>query len=368
MRVLMISKACITGIYQRKLEEIARQGIVLSVVVPPGWHDERGWLPLERIYTEGYKLLVTPMVFNGNFHLHYYPRLRRIMAKVKPDIVHVDEEPYNLATWHAVRLARRFGARPVFFTWQNHFRRYPPPFCWWERYIYRQATYAIAGNHDAVQVLRAKGYTGSTCVIPQFGVDPSLYTTVATPSKRFTIGYIGRLVPEKGIADLIDAVSKLSGDWTLRVLGGGPDEERLLALVRSLGMMERVSFDGQIPSPDVPAYLAQFHALVLPSRTRPNWKEQFGRVLIEAMASGVPVIGSDSGEIPNVIGNAGLIFPEGNTEILRKHLQALMTDPILWAELAKRGRNRVSTRFTQARIAADTIEVYRKAGESISHR
>jgi glycosyltransferase involved in cell wall biosynthesis len=100
--------------------------------------------------------------------------------------------------------------------------------------------------------------------------------------------------------------------------------------------------------------------LVLPSRTRPNWVEQFGRVLIEAMASGVPVVGSDSGEIPNVIGDAGLVFPEGDIGRLRAHLQSLIDDPGLWAALARRGRERVQARYTQARIAAETVQVYRE--------
>ena len=100
--------------------------------------------------------------------------------------------------------------------------------------------------------------------------------------------------------------------------------------------------------------------LVLPSRSQPNWIEQFGRVLIEAMACGVVVLGSDCGEIPNVIGDAGLIFPEWNDYVLRERLEQLMRDPDLWSELARRGRERVLTHFTQAQIAAQTVAVYRK--------
>jgi glycosyltransferase involved in cell wall biosynthesis len=358
MRVLMISKACVQGIYQRKLEELARRGVDLTVVVPPGWRDERGWMPLERTYTAGYRLKVTPIALNGCFHLHYYPRLRELVEEIAPAVVHVDEEPYNLATWQAVRLARRVGARALFFTWQNLMRRYPPPFSCFERYAYRQASYAIAGNHNAARVLRAKGYEGPVKVIPQFGVDPSLYSRAQPPSGTRVIGYVGRLVREKGIADLLRAAAGLEGDWVLRLLGSGPDRDRLSALADSLYIRERTFFDGQISSVEVPAYLAQLHALVLPSRTRPNWQEQFGRVLTEAMISGVPVVGSDSGEIPNVIGDAGLVYPEGDVEALRAHLQALMNDRALWDALSARGRERVLARYTQAQIASQTVEVY----------
>ncbi|MBN1581780.1 MAG: glycosyltransferase family 4 protein [Anaerolineae bacterium] len=359
MRVLMVSKACITGIYQRKLEEIAQLGVELIVIVPPGWRDERGWMPVEQMYTKGYDLRVTPMAFNGSFHLHYYPLLRRILAETRPDIVHIDEEPYNLATWHILRLSRRFGARSLFFTWQNLYRRYPPPFSWCEQYVYKRVSFAIAGNHEAVQVLGAKGYGGPVHVIPQFGVDPSLYQPASYPGvEPFTIGYVGRLVSEKGIGDLLQAAAKLSGQWRIRLLGNGPEREALMALARSLSIADRVVLDAHIPASEVPAYLSRLHALVLPSHTRPNWKEQFGRVLIEAMASGVPAIGSDSGEIPNVIGDAGLIFAETDVNALRAHLQALISDRELWQALSRRGRDRVLARFTQAQVAAATVSVY----------
>ncbi|RMF29476.1 MAG: glycosyl transferase family 1, partial [Chloroflexi bacterium] len=175
MRVLMLSKACLVGAYQRKLEEIARLGVELLVVVPPSWRDERGTIPLERAYTQGYALAVEPVALNGHFHLHFYPRLGRWFRRFRPQIVHIDEEPYNLATFQAMRLARRYKTRALFFSWQNLLRRYPIPFCWMERYVLRQADYGLVGNREAARVWRAKGYRGPLRVIPQFGVDPELF-------------------------------------------------------------------------------------------------------------------------------------------------------------------------------------------------
>ncbi|MGB9889732.1 MAG: glycosyltransferase, partial [Anaerolineae bacterium] len=160
MRVLLVSKACIVGIYQRKLEEIARLGIQLRAVVPPYWKDERGVLLLERAHTEGYELVVETMALNGHFHLHFYPRLARQIREFRPEIVHLDEEPYNLATFHGMLLARRAGCRTLWFSWQNLRRRYPPPFSLFERYCLRHADAAIAGSQTAAQVWRAKGYRG----------------------------------------------------------------------------------------------------------------------------------------------------------------------------------------------------------------
>src|SRR4029453_5360863 len=113
-----------------------------------------------------------PLRFNGNFHWHYYPTLGRELARLRPDIVHLDEEPYNLATWLGLRAARHVGAVGTFFTWQNLLRSYPPPFCWFEQANYRLTPVAIAGNQEAGTVLRRKGFAGRIDVIPQFGVDP----------------------------------------------------------------------------------------------------------------------------------------------------------------------------------------------------
>ena len=366
MRVVLISKACIVGIYQRKLEELARlPGMELTVIVPPSWRDSRGVTRLERVHTEGYELLVTPMALNGHFHLHFYPRLGRLLRRRRPDLLHMDEEPYNLATWQAMRFAHGLGVPACFFTWQNLYRTYPPPFRWFELHNFRHAAHAIAGNHEAASVLRAKGYTGAVSVIPQFGVDPDIFSpceqVLESGNQGLVIGYAGGLVPEKGVDLLLQAVAGLDiGDWVLVIAGEGSEKARLQVLAEELGIAGRVSFLGRFPSTQMVDFYRSLHVLVVPSRTRPNWKEQFGRVLVEAMACGVVVVGSDSGEIPHVVGEAGLIFPEGDVAALRERLARLSGDVQLRAELAQRGRQRVLANYTQAQVAAATFQVYQE--------
>lgn len=362
MRVLMISKAVVVGIYQRKLEEIARlPDVELTVIVPATWRDPSGEIKLERAFTQGYRLLVEPMHFNGNFHLHYFPTLARRIADCHPDVVHIDEEPYNLAAWHSLWLARRAGAKALFFSWQNIHKRYPLPFALGERYVLRKADGAIAGTGSAAAIWRAKGFAQPLAVIPQFGVDPAQFAPapIREGERPFTVGYIGRLVPEKGIDLLMRALAGWTADWRLQIVGQGPERAALERLAQTLGSADRVAFVGQIPSMDIPRFYHQLDALVIPSRTLPNWKEQFGRVITEAMASGVPVIGSDSGAIPDVIGEAGLIVPEGDADALRAALSRLHDDHGLRATLSQRGRARVLERFTHAQIAAQTVDFYR---------
>lgn len=358
MRVLMLSKACIVGIYQTKLEAIAREGVTLRVLVPPSWRDERGTQPLERAFTTGYDLKAVPIAMNGSFHTHFYPTLGREIADFRPDVVHIDEEPYNAATWHALWLARRAGAKTLFFSWQNIARRYPPPFAWGERWVLRHVDHAIVGTESAAQVWRQKGYTGPLSVIPQFGSDETLFKPTPRRERPFTIGFIGRLVPEKGVGVLLEAAAGLAGDWRLRLVGGGTLRAALAARVAALGLAERVCFLGQLPSTQMPQEYAELDVLVLPSLTRPNWKEQFGRVLVEAMLCGVAVIGSDSGAIPDVIGSAGLVTPEGNVDALRAALAELQAAPALRQAWGEKGRAHALAHYTQARIAQKTVAVY----------
>jgi glycosyltransferase involved in cell wall biosynthesis len=362
MRVVMVSKALVTAAYRGKLVALAQQpGLELIAIVPPEWRDHRGVARLEPSPMPNYRLIVTPLWLNGHYHLHFYPRLRSLLNSLEPNIVHVDEEPYNLAAWQAVRLATQMGARVCFFTWQNLYRRYPPPFCWFEQDCYRRAGYAIAGTQEAAHVLRAKGYTGSLVVIPQFGIDPVHFSPgEPLPDVPFTVGYAGGLIPEKGVDILIQAMAGLPGEWQLRLAGDGFERSRLQRLAQQLGIANRVVFLSRLPSTAMPQFYRGLHVLVLPSYEQPNWKEQFGRVLIEAMACGIAVVGSACGEIPQVIGDAGLLFPARDVNALRARLAHLQADPTLRRMLGERGRQRVLEQFTHESIAAATAQVYRE--------
>ena len=364
MRVLIVSKILVVAAYRRKLDEIAAQPGVerLVAVTGPEWQEPDGrTVRFEPNGQGSYDLRVEPLWLNGSYHLFLWPRLGRVLRELKPDLVHIDEEPYNLATAHATWLARRSRTKSIFFTWQNLLRRYPPPFSWFERNVYAQAAYAIAGSTEALSVLRTKGYRGRGAVIPQFGVDPELFSPLATPPDGTpVIGFISRLVEEKGVLVLLDALAGLSGRWRLHVVGSGPLELAAKRRAEQHGLADRVTWERGIRSTQVPERLRTFTLLAQPSLTRRHWKEQFGRAVMEAMACGVPVVGSASAEIPNVIGNAGLVVPEGNPAALRQAIARLLADSGLRGELARRGRERVLECFTHRRIAEQTVAIYRR--------
>lgn len=358
MRVAMLSKALVVGSYQRKCELIAESAdIDLVTYVPKTW----GAQHLERAHMAGYHLVELPIARSGNFHLHAYPTLGRRLRTDAPAVFHVDEEPYNLATVQAFRAGAAAGARLIFFSWQNLRRRYPPPFSLFERYVFRRSAAAIAGNEDAKRVLLTKGCACPIYVIPQFGVDEERFAPLPRPARApgepFVVGFAGRLVREKGVDVLVDAVAGLT-DARLVLAGSGDQEAALLERAAALGMRDRVSVRNA-RSVDMPGIYAGLDVLVLPSRSQSNWKEQFGRVLIEAMACGVPVVGSTCGEIPNVIGDAGLIFAEEDAGALRAVLARLQSDAAEARALAERGRRRVLERYTMRAVARATVEIYR---------
>lgn len=359
----MVSKALVIGVYQKKLEELARlPGVELLAVAPPYWHEARvGVQRLERRYTEGYQLIELPMRFNGHHHVHFYPGLGAVVRRFRPDVLHIDEEPYNTATVQAALLGRSVGARVVFFTWQNLLRRYPPPFRLFELLNYRLSAAGVAGIEEAADVLRRKGYRRRVEVIPQFGVDPDLYRPpLVRPENGLPIiGYAGRLVPEKGIDVLLDAFARLKTRAQLEIIGNGTERSRLELRAGYLGVRDRVVFRGALAPASMPEALGRFALLAVPSLTRPNWKEQFGRVIVEAMACEVPVVGSDSGEIPNTIGDAGVVVPEGNAPSLAAALEELLSNDEKRLAYGRRARRRVLEQFTQAAIAERYYTLYR---------
>jgi glycosyltransferase involved in cell wall biosynthesis len=363
VRIVILSKPLVNGAYQTKCEALAAlPDVTRTAIVPPSWRERGAWaIPLERRHTAGYELVSTPIAFNGHHHIHFYPRLGRLLRRLRPEIFHVDEEPFNLATAHAMWLGRRLGARMVFYTWANIHRRLPPPFSLFERACYAWSTRAIAGNRAGEAILRAKGYRKPIDVLPQFGVDPEFFAPAAErPAGPVTIGVLGRLVEAKGIQILLRAAATLRGEWRLVIVGEGTYRPALERLAAALGLGERVAFRPPVPGGAVPDLLRTYDILVIPSLTTRTWKEQFGRTIIEAMSCEVAVVGSDSGEIPHVIGEAGLITPEGDVPALAAALQRLLDDPAARARLAAAGRRRVLEHYTQAALATQYHGVYQR--------
>ncbi len=364
MKVLVIWKALVSEAYHRKLKELSKfKDIELTLIVPTKWHKTS----LEKKFCNEYKIIPTKIVLSGYNHFHWYLGLEKYIRQIRPDIFHIEEEHYSIVTFQAIRLAKKYHIKCLFVTWQNIYKKYPFPFSWLERYNLKNADYAIAGNKSIRNTLVRKGFDKERISSIPLGTDTLLFRRMESTELRsrlcledFTIGYLGRFVEEKGVLDLIQAVSQLKSNFNLLMIGSGKLKYKINSEGRRLGISEQFRFIDDIPSSQVPNYLNCMDCLVLPSRTTKKWKEQFGRVLTETMSCEVPVIGSDSGEIPNVIGDCGLIFKEGDIDDLVAKLRLLINNTDLRMELAKKGRQRVLDNFTQEKIARETYKVYQK--------
>ena len=302
--------------------------------------------------------------------------IKNYIKAIKPDLIHIHEEPWSLVTYQCLKANNKFNIPAIGFTWQNIYKKYPFPFSYFEKYTYKNVKGIIAGNEDAREVLRKKGYKGIIEVIPEVGVDENVFKPMNDTKlkksldleEKFIIGYFGRFVVEKGMYILLEAFRILLENFKnikLLLVGDGREKEKVINFVNCNNLKDSVIILNQMKTTNVPQYMNLLDVLVLPSFEYrgmfwKGWKEQFGRVLIEAMACKVPVIGSDSGEIPNVIGGVGLTFKEKSTGDLVEKLKALILDSKLRNFLKEEGRKRVLENYTQELIAKQTNDFYKR--------
>ncbi len=374
MRVLVLSHPCAMKPYRRKFEILAdRYPLDIRLIVPRRWVENFRELRVEEDDSKGsnLKLHPRPILFPGYTSRFLYTQgLIPLFRDFRPDIVHLEEEPWSMSALQTAVLRRMYCPKSKFIfrtslsIWvERHFSKLPYAI---ERLVFREADAAFALNEGAVGILRRKGYAGPTFIFPN-GVDTEIFRPMDVSdlkrslglSSDFVIGYVGRLLWMKGVHVLIEAASKLDFDFQMMILGRGKYRDELVSLAEKLGISAKVLWVDAVPPNEVPRYMNCLDVLVLPSLTVPDWVEFFGRVLAEAMACGVAVVGSNSGDIPNVVGEAGLIFEEGNADDLARKLKELHDSPSLAQKLRRKGLSRALNLYSWDKIAEETYKAYR---------
>jgi glycosyltransferase involved in cell wall biosynthesis len=373
MKLLVVSFPCVTPINQGFFAEVEQAtNWNVTIVAPSNWKTDYGETrELERWSEYDGELIPLPVWLPGNIPLHVYRSFFvSLLRRVDPDAIYVHHEAYGLATAQVYFANWLLDKKPIgFYSAQNILKRYPPPFRYFENFVYSDSSFSFPITETVLNVLRGKGYDGPATTLP-LGIDASLYRPGAeipravfdASEEEIIIGYVGRIIELKGLSTLLYALDQIRHlPWRLVLVGSGPYESDLWKIARSLNLSERITHLGYVPHPEIPRHLATLDILVLPSETQSDAKEQFGRVIIEALACGTPVIGSDSGEIPNLIltTNGGLIFPERNPASLASRLKTLICNSDQRLDLAEAGRATVLRKYTTSALAkrfASTIE------------
>lgn len=366
MRVLYIARELHPVVERKFLLMGAHPDVELWLIRPrQQWQQAIPLIDLSTACT----VIDTPILYRlHDPHRTLYRTWDFALRRCRPDVIHAEAEPDSLSALQ-ILLARRLYARgrPVILhTWQNVDRPLRPEVRWVRQTSLRHAEAVLCGNQEAERLLTTQfGYRGLTEVLSSHGINTAVFypPQVETAGRPFTITFIGRLAPEKALDTLLNAFAQLPNSTRLRLVGDGPLRDSLMAQAVGLGIADRMTFAGSVPYDQVRQVLVKSSVVVLPSRGTEVWQEQFGRVLVEAMACGVPVVGSDSGAIPEVIGNGGLIFPEDDIPALASMLHRLLDDPGLCRELGERGYQRVLSKYSYDRLAENTIAFYRTVVE-----
>lgn len=363
VRAVIVSHAYANPASRGKLQALVGQGVAVAVAVPARWIPPGASDPLITPFAEDGGVRIVPIATSGREEAGApsswrVGALRRLLTDFRPDIVQVEEEPTTRVAAVVTRLARQLKIPAVAYTADSLPRSYPLlPRLRRQRTLARAAA-VIGGNAVATGLVRAEYPALAWTSIPQLGLPvPRAPAVEAHPA--LAIGFIGRLVPEKGLDVLLKACVRLYGAWTLTVAGTGPAQEELEVLAERLGIASRITWLGGIPHRDLASLWPRLDCLVVPSRTTARWVETYPVQVLEAMGHGVTVVVSDSGALAETVGKAGLVFGDGHPDGLTDALTRLLGDQVLRERLAADGRRRVIAEYVDDAIARKTIAFWR---------
>jgi glycosyltransferase involved in cell wall biosynthesis len=357
LRVLTIAHNAVAASNRARTDALRQlPGVDASLLTPRWWFEEGRRLDVCGSPTDDWRVGKTLFTGNGTRHVYLSGLIGAIRAK-RPDVIDLYEEPFSLVALQTLIARDVLAPRAalVFYSAVNVQRRWRWPYRGIERLVLRRADGAHAPNADVPRILRAKGMRQKPISVIPLGVDVERFSS-AVPMElpkipRPRIGFVGRFEPVKGLDVVLDAFGRLTVDASLVLAGDGSLRHSLRG--------DKVHIVPPVEYTMLPSFLKAMDVLVLPSVTiLPMHREQFGRVLAEGMAAGVPVIGSSSGAIPEVVGDAGLIVPERDPVALAGAIESVLTDRELRRSLTDKGSQRATRHFAWPRVAEQTLELF----------
>lgn len=380
MKVLITWHAAVEPAYRKLYTELSLKGVKLLAVAPTYWTEGcRLQSFKEKVQDSCYEWAVLNTVFTDRIRAFVYPNVISLcwrVSRFNPDIFHVIEEPFSLSAAQFVLIRDTLcpEAKIILNSFENIDIYQGFPFRHAQDFNLKRADALIIAPKEGRNIWEDRGFSRKIYHVP-LGVDTKVFHPLdeselssnnpfPMPNNDiFNVGYIGRLTEEKGVNILVEAIHLLKNNGNrvaLFLVGSGSLRKELEKKVCMLGLSQDAKFINHLEQHELPVFLHHMDALVLPSITTTWWKEQFGRVLVEAMACKVPVVGSSSGEIPNVVGDAGLIFEEGNAKALSESLDTLIRDETQREKMALKGLNRVKEMYAWPAVANRLIEIYKE--------
>ncbi len=290
--------------------------------------------------------------------------LRRLMTEFRPAIVQVEAEPHWPVAATVTSLAHRLRIPSVVVASES----VPLSLGMLDRLrrgrVLKRARGIAAINRLALELVSPDAASKPHTVLRLAPATVPLTGPTPEPSRPFTIGFIGRLVPERGVDLLLRGVARLRGDWRLVLAGTGPYQEEFEGLAERLGIGSRVCWLGGLPTEQVNEIWPRLDCLAMPARSTPQWVEGSARMVVEAMANSVPVVGSDTGAIPEVIGEAGVVVPPEDADAIGLALERLQHLPDERLQLGLAGRRRVISEFVPDALARKTVAFWRRVASS----
>jgi glycosyltransferase involved in cell wall biosynthesis len=380
LKLLTIGHSYVVALNRRLAHEMTKQGgeqWQVTTVAPTQMKGDLRSVKVEADPTAQYRLEVIPNYLSQYIHVMLYDWKLRDLLHQDWDMIHCWEEPYILSGWQIARLKPK-QTPLVFSTFQNYQKNYPFPFNWIEQDSMNRATGWIGFGQTGIDALQDRqGYDKPWRQIPA-GIDTEqFYANPQARQQTFAtldwqengppvVGFLGRFVPEKGLDLLMDALGKIAHPWRALFVGAGPMEAQIQTWAAQYPDQVRVCTE--VRHAQVPDYLNAMDLLCAPSQSLPNWREQFGRMLVEAMACGVPVVGSDSGEIPYVLKGAGLVVPEKDALGWQQTIAGLLNNSQHRQQLKQQGLEKVASCYTWETIAKQYLDFFDVLIESRKER
>jgi L-malate glycosyltransferase len=316
--------------------------------------------------------LVTGKIFNSKKSLGgpYLSGLLREMKQFRPEVIHIFNEAKSDIVFQALLYRNWFHrrAKVLFFGFENIIQ--PPTSVmgrWKWKYICKYIDGGAYANSEGMNKLFELGLPKSNVHLTYWGIPLTQFRPQRNEEFRkklgvndkFLVGYVGRITQDKGIWTILHAMKYVPQNVECLIVGDGPWSKIFQEKRSAYNLEDRIHWIKRVDDFDVPLYLNAMDAFVLASEETEHWKEQFGRVLAEAMACGLPVIATDSGAIPEVVGDAGMIFHEKDPAALASAILDLYEHPQTRQNFADKGIKRSNELFSCDAFASRLINIYK---------